>query len=196
MNFTSTHDISRAIEFFGGEYFRSNGEWVWNLENESIEWVRNHQIKKEEYRLGKQRLKIYYAALTFLPGIVSIFYGDEVGMTGIGNLANRGPYPWKKRDKELLKFFREMGMMRKRFPFLKTAESREIEMSSQKLVFEREGTDGEKILVMLSNEEERDISFEVPTAYSNARIVYQKGIKQNVLAPGGILVLYSGKEGV
>ena len=87
-------------------------------------------------------------------------------------------------------------MMRKRFPFLKTAESREIEMSSQKLVFEREGTDGEKILVMLSNEEERDISFEVPTAYSNARIVYQKGIKQNVLAPGGILVLYSGKEGI
>ena len=196
MNFTSTHDISRAIEFFGGEYFRSNGEWVWNLENESIEWVRNHQIKKEEYRLGKQRLKIYYAALTFLPGIVSIFYGDEVGMTGIGNLANRGPYPWKKRDKELLKFFREMGMMRKRFPFLKTAESREIEMSSQKLVFEREGTDGEKILVMLSNEEEQDIPFEVPTTYQNARIVYQKGVRQNVLAPGGILVLYSGKEGV
>ena len=39
-----------------------------------------------------------------MPGILSIFYGDEVGVEGLGNLANRKTYPWGKEDKSLLEF--------------------------------------------------------------------------------------------
>ena len=48
-----------------------------------------------------------------MPGILSIFYGDEIGMEGMGNLANRKPYPWGKEDKELLDFFKVLGNIKK-----------------------------------------------------------------------------------
>ena len=37
-----------------------------------------------------------------MPGIFSIFYGDEVGVQGLGNLFNRQPFPWGREDQDLL----------------------------------------------------------------------------------------------
>ena len=39
-------------------------------------------------------------------GNPSIFYGDEVGIQGLGNLANRKTFPWGSEDKELLEYIR------------------------------------------------------------------------------------------
>ena len=50
-------------------------------------------MSREEYKYGKMVYKSYAISLAFLPGIFSIFYGDEVGTQGIGNLENRTPYP-------------------------------------------------------------------------------------------------------
>ena len=104
MNFTSTHDISRAIEIFGCNIFNEYAQWAWDLirGNGDCEWIKQHQMTSYEYHCGKKVLKSYCFALTFLQGIFSIFSGDEVGVRGVGNLANRAPYPWGHRDKDLL----------------------------------------------------------------------------------------------
>ena len=44
MNFTSTHDITRAINIFGTREFQYNGEWAWNLANNNIYWQKNYQL--------------------------------------------------------------------------------------------------------------------------------------------------------
>ena len=36
-----------------------------------------------------------------MPGNLSIFYGDEVGIQGMGNLSNRKPFSWNNIDNEL-----------------------------------------------------------------------------------------------
>ena len=38
--------------------------------------------------------------LTFYPGILSVFAGDEMGVSGVGNLDNRKTMPWGKEDQE------------------------------------------------------------------------------------------------
>ena len=101
MNSTSTHDISRAIEIFSSNEFNQNHEWAWDIDNQNHNMIRNHKLTRDEYEKGKDLLKSYLFTLTFLPGNLSIFYGDEVGLEGIGNLYNRRNYPWGKEDKEL-----------------------------------------------------------------------------------------------
>lgn len=67
---TSTHDISRAIELFATNSFNPRKGHNWDLEyGNASEFVKNHQLTKEEYELGKRRMKSYLVALAFLPGI-------------------------------------------------------------------------------------------------------------------------------
>ena len=188
MNFTSTHDISRVIEILGCNAFQQYGEWAWNLQNDSLEWIKSHKISKEEYKYGKMVYKSYAVALSFLPGIFSIFYGDEVGITGIGNLANRAPYPWNHKDKDLLKFFRVLGKIRQREKFLKNADIRILRIDHEQFVFERYDKN-DKILVVASRTH-RITQIDLPEEYKNAEILFKvKGSdKQQLLSFGAIAI--------
>ena len=196
MNFTSTHDISRAIEIMGCNVFQQYGEWAWNLlpEKDNIEWIKNHHMTHTEYKYGKKMLKSYVFALTFLPGMLDIFYGDEIGMQGIGNLENRGPYTWNHRDKDLLKFFRSMGKIRKDYTFLKTAEMESRNINAKQFVFERIGED-EKVLVMVSRTH-HESEVVLPEEYKDAKVIAKiKGSDKEILSPyGAVAVLKSKKQ--
>lgn len=169
MNFSSTHDISRAIEIFGCDEFQRCGEWAWNLQNDSLEWIKAHKLSKEQYQVGRDRLEAYLFTLTFTPGILSIFYGDEVGLGGIGNLANRAPYPWEKRDKKLLRFVSECLNLRKKESFLKTADWNVISIDAEKFIFER-ASETKKILVVVSRTH-HSVEYQLPEEYQNAEIL-------------------------
>lgn len=191
MNFTSTHDISRTIEILGCNVnvFNQNAPWAWNLQNESFEWIRSHQITREEYKHGKKVFKSYFTLLAFLPGILSINYGDEVGLCGIGNLANRASYPWKYRDKDLLKFTRKVIKARKQEEFLRTADARIVKIDPEQFVFERYDDDGNKILVIASRTH-HETKVDVPEEYKDAKVIFNiKGSNTQKLAPYGAIVL-------
>ena len=89
MNFTSTHDISRPINIFGSKEFSEYSEWAWNVIHEDYNYLNNYQMSQEEYDKGKEIFMTYLFCLNFMPGILSIFYGDEAGVMGLGNLLNR-----------------------------------------------------------------------------------------------------------
>ena len=188
MNFTSTHDISRAIEIFGCNAFSENSEWAWNLKNDSLDWIKAHKMSKEEYKYGKMVYKSYVFALAFLPGILSIFYGDEVGLQGIGNLANRASYPWGYRDKDLLKFFKNIGKIREQEQFLRTADIKVVKIDHEQFVFERYD-DSNKILVIVSRTHHAS-NVNVPEEYKDSEIVLCiNGSNKKTLAPFGAIAL-------
>ena len=58
------------------------------------------------------RLKIAAAIQMTLPGVPSIYYGDEAGMTGMADPFNRAAYPWGNEDGELLSCFRTLTAVR------------------------------------------------------------------------------------
>lgn len=189
MNFTSTHDISRAIEIFAANSsaFQKFGEWGWNLQDESIEWVKSHNLSSKQYKFGKNLLKTYMYILAFFPGTISIFYGDEVGLRGIGNLANRAPYPWGRRDKELLTFFRNILSIRKSEKFLKRANFRVIKVNSDQFIFER--FDEENRILVAVSRTHKQTELELPEEYKEAKIILQKkDCSKTSLAPFGAIV--------
>ena len=188
MNFTSTHDITRAINIFGTNEFQYSGEWAWNLQNDDRYWQNNYKLSKEQYNYSKEVYKSYIATLAFLPGILSIFYGDEVGIEGMGNLSNRKPFPWTKKDTELLEFFRTIGKMRNKEKFLETADLKIYDINNNYFQFERSNND-EKALITV-NRTDYNTGFNIPEEYNEARQIYSlnNSNKYN-LNKHGVLVL-------
>ena len=137
MNFTSTHDITRAINLFASDEFDPYGEWAWNLKNSDYSFQKNYQLSLEDYEMGKKKYASYLYALTFFPGNLSIFYGDEVGLQGMGNLANRKPFPWEREDQELLTLFQKIGKIRGEEPFLEKADFDIVEVNDRILRYRR-----------------------------------------------------------
>lgn len=148
MNSTSTHDISRAIDIFSSDKFTPYNEWAWDIDNGNYELIKNHQLTDEEYAKGKEIFKSYLFALTFLPGNLSIFYGDEVGLEGIGNLLNRRNYPWGKEDYDLLAYFRFLGQIREKEPFLEQADLKVRDINPNYFIFERIAQDNKALVAV------------------------------------------------
>lgn len=190
MNATSTHDMSRAIELFATNSFNPRKDHAWDLDHENAsDFVKNHTLTTDEYEYGKKILKSYSTALAFLPGIFSIFYGDEVGLPGLHNLANRAPYPWGKEDLDLREFFRTMLRVKTSYQFLKKAECNIREISKDRFMYERL-SDDEKILVIASRTHyERETN--IPEEYRNAEIIFKvnETTTKDYMSPYGVLIL-------
>ena len=194
MNFTSTHDISRAIEIFGCNIFNEYALWAWDLikGNGDCEWIKQHKMTSYEYHCGKRVLKSYCFALTFLQGIFSIFYGDEVGVQGVGNLANRAPYPWGHRDKDLLKYFRGLGKIRKENQLLRTAEQKIVKIDHEHFVFERYNKN-ESIMVIVSRTH-HITKVDLPEEYRDGEVVARlKSCTKQELSPFGAIAIRKTK---
>ena len=61
---------------------------------------------------GKARLKLVAAIQMTWPGMASIYYGTEAGLTGHDDPDDRRPYPWNDRDEELRDWYRTLGRLR------------------------------------------------------------------------------------
>ena len=105
-----------------------------------------------------------------MPGILSIFYGDEAGVEGLGNLANRKTYPWGKEDKDLVEYFRELGRIRNEELFLEDAKLNIIDINYEYIMFERI-KNNEKMLIIVNRTGDVK-TFNIPKEYENSAKVY------------------------
>ncbi len=99
-----SHDTVRAINVLSGVAFP-----------EDREARRHYRLSSGEYELGKKRLLAASALQYFLPGVPSLYYGDEVGMQGFEDPFNRRPFPWDDIDAEILAHYRKLGALRKKY---------------------------------------------------------------------------------
>lgn len=105
MNFLGTHDTLRAINTMS--FFD-----IANTTKEERLHIRLPQDVKQE---AKERLKLATAILYALPGLPTIFYGDEVGLEGYEDPINRRPFPWDNMDMDLLCHYKKLGELRKKY---------------------------------------------------------------------------------
>ena len=66
-----------------------------------------------------KRYKLCVDLLCALPGCPTIYYGDEVGLTGCQDPWCRRPFPWGREDKALQKFVSNKLTHRQRSDVLK-----------------------------------------------------------------------------
>lgn len=100
MNMLSTHDTVRILTALGVTRPVDNKQKA------------GYALTKTEYETGKRRLKAAAFLQFTLPGIPSIYYGDEAGLTGFEDPFNRGCYPWGREDADLLGFFKALSTFR------------------------------------------------------------------------------------
>lgn len=113
MNFVSTHDIERAINRLAGDY----------CDDKSKDWMAERYLTLEQYEKGKNMLKTALALMFFLPGVPSIYYGDEAGLQGYKDPFNRRCYPWGNEDFELISYVSELSRVRKSIPNMKSGRT-------------------------------------------------------------------------
>ena len=132
MNLLGTHDTERVLTVLGGV----SGD---GLPNEELARLR---MSEEQRDLAKRRLKMAYTALATLPGIPSVYYGDEAGAEGYRDPFNRMPFPWGREDADLLAHYRTLGALRKKYAVYREGDLLLLHLDHNLLVFARSGRGG------------------------------------------------------
>lgn len=154
MNFVSTHDIERAINRFGGE----------NCDGKSKDWMAESWLSEAEYNRGKQLLKAAMVLQFFLPGVPSIYYGDEVGLQGWKDPFNRRCFPWGSEDTDLLEYTKQLGILRKSSSVFVDGEMEFLLTGQELLAFSRfHRSTGESIIILL-NRSDKTMHFDLHDA--------------------------------
>ena len=91
MNLLGSHDRCRALNILAGRE-------GFDLSREEQSKVR---LTPDEYELATRRLRKCVDIICALPGCPTIYYGDEVGLTGCPDPFCRRTFPWGREDKEL-----------------------------------------------------------------------------------------------
>ena len=96
----------------------------------------------------------YRLAVLFMfccPGMPTVFYGDELGVTGVTEEEYRRPMPWQEGDRALLAFFKRAVALRREHIALRRGSFRvlQAERDSALLVFART-VEGQTVTVCLN----------------------------------------------
>lgn len=94
MNLVGSHDLCRALNILAGRECQE-------LSKADQQHV---HLNVEEYELAVRRYKLCIDLLCALPGCATVYYGDEVGLTGCHDPWNRRAFPWGREDKSLQKY--------------------------------------------------------------------------------------------
>lgn len=141
MNFLSTHDTERAITRLAGEDVGWNGR----------EWQSEHYLSDEQYVFGISLLHCAMVLQFFLPGIPSVYYGDEAGQEGYKDPFNRRTYPWGNEDEKLIEFTRELSSIRRKLKVFAKGDIRFVDATKDYAIFTRTDEEiGEQAVIILN----------------------------------------------
>ena len=174
MNSLGTHDTVRIINALSD--VRAHG------------WSKTHKLRYKlpdsEYEKAKKKLYLASVLQFTLPGIPSIFYGDEAGLQGFDDPINRRPYPWGSEDKEILDHYRKLGRIRREN---RAVFSGGFNMRDENglVAYERAGGDDEILIAVNAGADDKTliINKEYTSLYNN------KEYKDVVDVPAGAFVI-------
>ena len=175
MNLLSTHDTMRILTVLGGEYHASKAEWA------------TARLSPEARALAVRRLHTAAFLQFMLPGMASIYYGDEVGMEGGADPFCRRYYPWSAGDESLRSFYAALCRVKNETQALKTGDVRVTEAGNGRLSFVRK-TENQVVEVYVNQSE---VGWELPqggTLRFGGELAWTDGRKVSV-RPGGFALL-------
>ncbi|MBD5466553.1 MAG: alpha-glycosidase [Lachnospiraceae bacterium] len=131
----------------------------------------------------ERRYKLAVLFQMTFPGIPSVFYGDEKGISGISEEEYRAPMKWDKKEDKLFSFFKKAIWMRRDHTALRQGEYRTVHAAhgSGLYLYARE-TDSDKIIIAMNVSE---TAARLPDFDGAERILWQEGLSGRELAPMG-----------
>ncbi len=131
MNFMSTHDTVRAITALAGE----------SCEGRDRYWQSGRLLTHEQYEYGIKLMRLAYAMIFTLPGIPSIYYGDEIAMQGYKDPFNRAYFNWENKEDRIKKVIVELAKLRRECSAFKNGAMVVTHAAAGVLCYERSDKD-------------------------------------------------------
>lgn len=158
MNHIGTHDTERAITKIAGE----------SCEYRDRQWQSCHNLG-DNYNKGVALLKCAAVLQYTLPGVPSLYYGDEAGMQGYKDPFNRGCYPWGNENAELIDFYKALGKIRRENNVFKKGNFAPISSMLGCVAFCR--YDENESIMVIVNRNEHPITYRLPDDFKNAHSI-------------------------
>lgn len=157
MNHIGSHDTARILTRLGCD------------RNGSREWQASQHLNEGELAHGKRLIKLAAALQYTLPGIPSLYYGDEAGMEGYGDPFCRAAYPWGNEDSELLELYRQLGHIRRENAAFKDGEFLPLYSEIGYIAFLRKN-DKNSVFICVNRWHE-DASVSLPEEFANGCVL-------------------------
>ncbi len=109
MNLLSSHDVARVRTLLGTRI---------DAHSLTREQQAHFVVTEEQNIVGARLQKIAVAIQFSIPGVPSIYYGDETGMNGLLDPFNRNPF--RVIDTDMQEYHKKFAMLRKQNDALKT----------------------------------------------------------------------------
>lgn len=126
MNLLGTHDTARILTVLGTDFTGSK------------EQTAQRYLSPEERARGIRRLRLAAFLQYTLPGMPSIYYGDEAGMEGFADPFNRRCFPWGQEDAALQEYYRSLGRLKTENTALRTGAVRVTAAGDGRIAFLRQ----------------------------------------------------------
>lgn len=195
LNLLGSHDKPRIASLLGGGPDESQ------LPEED-----RGRFRLDENSMGLAKGRFWLATLMqmTLPGVPSIYYGDEYGLEGLSDPGNRRtlPTPFDARDRDMLNMVRNTAMLRRALPFLIDGTLEAHAFNDDVLSYTRRGSDGQTAYILINRSLTNTRSVRIPIEgdfaidlLSGADLVREAdGCSEVRLWPLGSAVVYSSKE--
>lgn len=162
MNHLGTHDTARVLTVLG-----KNDDFIGNRD-----WQSQQKLSEYEYTQGINRLKAAAVIQYTLPGVPSLFYGDEAGVEGYGDPFCRATYPWGKENADLVAFYKALGNVRKNCKAFKDGDFYTVFASDNAIAYTRSNEKGAAFIVVNRGQDAVEIT--VPNEFTNCENVFGK----------------------
>ncbi len=162
MNHIGTHDTERVLNCLAG--FSSDGK--------DRKWQHDHdKLTAEQYKRATEKLKLASLIQYTLPGVPSIYYADETGMTGMDDPFNRKCFDWDNIDEDLLNWYKNLGKIRRMSSAFMDGEFEIVYSTDDTIAYSRI-SENSAVLIALNNSKEPSISLiELPQIFKNSTCI-------------------------
>lgn len=170
MNHIGTHDTERAITRLAGE----------NCEGYGRHWQHEHnKLSDYDYYRGVSMMNIASLIQYTLPGVPSLYYGDEIGMQGMKDPFNRACMDWYEPNTELHRWYKRLGEIRRGCKAFERGSFVPIYCSYKTVAYLRSG-DNNEVLVAV-NLDENAVDINVGNQWDNAYYFFESTVQNGNL---------------
>lgn len=150
MNLLDSHDTERLL---------------WTL-TPGAETTAGKELDAANLAAGKQRLRLASLIQFTVPGAPTVFYGDEVGVTGDDDPDDRRTYPWLDKggqpDMALFGHYQQLAALRKTYPALAAGDFRILLADNASGVVAYGRKTGDQVAVIVVNRSETAAAGAIP----------------------------------
>ncbi len=164
MNLLGTHDTVRIATELTGHTVDLNDR----AKQVQVE------LSEDEIAISKRRLRLAFTMSFTLPGIPSIYYGDETPMFGYRDPFNRKPFEKPNEDNELYKHLKFLGRLRIEYSCFKSGKLSFISAADGVIAYSRKDENCEVVIIL--NRGDNDIVYRLQEKYRDYNVIVGKKI--------------------